>query len=117
MALKNRLSLCGDILLRFLLLGCVSFGGPAAHLGYFRRTFVQRLGWLDDAGYARLVALAQFLPGPASSQVGFAIGLQRAGLPGAIAAFVGFTLPSFVLMTALAVSSRSWADAAWLPGL
>lgn len=114
---QNRLQLCWDILLRFLLLGCVSFGGPAAHLGYFRRTFVQRLGWLDDTGYARLVALAQFLPGPASSQVGFAIGLQRAGLPGAIAAFIGFTLPSFVLMTSLAVSSRSWADAAWLPGL
>lgn len=103
--------------IRFFLLGCLSFGGPAAHLGYFRRTFVQRLGWLDDDGYARLVALAQFLPGPASSQVGFAIGLQRAGLFGGLAAFVGFTLPSFMLMTALALGSRSWLDQAWLPGV
>ncbi|PTY37543.1 chorismate-binding protein [Saccharospirillum sp. MSK14-1] len=106
-----------DVGLRFLVLGCLSFGGPAAHLGYFRRTFVQRLGWLDDDGYARLVALAQFLPGPASSQVGFAIGLQRAGLFGGLAAFIGFTLPSFLLMTVIAVGSRSWMDQAWLPGV
>lgn len=105
------------VALRFFVLGCVSFGGPAAHLGYFRRTFVQRLGWLDDDGYARLVALAQFLPGPVSSQVGFAIGLQRAGLLGGVAAFVGFTLPSFTVMTALAVGSRGWVDQSWLPGL
>jgi len=106
-----------DVGIRFFVLGCLSFGGPAAHLGYFRRAFVQRLGWLDDDGYARLVALAQFLPGPASSQVGFAIGLQRAGLIGGLAAFVGFTLPSFTLMTALAIGSRSWLDQAWLPGV
>ena len=106
-----------DVGVRFFVLGCLSFGGPAAHLGYFRRAFVQRLGWLDDDGYARLVALAQFLPGPASSQVGFAIGLQRAGLLGGLAAFIGFTLPSFVVMTALAVGSQRWLDQAWLPGV
>ncbi|WP_108125688.1 chromate efflux transporter [Saccharospirillum mangrovi] len=115
--MPGRLRIGFEIFARFLLLGCVSFGGPAAHLGYFRRTFVQRLEWLDDAGYARWVALAQFLPGPASSQVGFAIGLQRGGLIGALLAFVGFTAPSFVLMTALAIGSRQWLDAAWLPGL
>lgn len=92
-----------EVFWRFLLLGCVSFGGPAAHLGYFHQAFVQRLRWLDDAAYARLVALSQFLPGPSSSQVGFAIGYRRAGLPGATAAFVGFTLPSFLLMLGLAV--------------
>ena len=68
-----------EIFWRFLALGCVSFGGPAAHMGYFQKTFVQRLKWLDDAAYARLISLSQFLPGPGSSQVGFAIGLQRGG--------------------------------------
>ena len=94
-----------EVFWRFLWLGCVSFGGPVAHIGYFQQTFVQRLHWLDDAAYARLVALSQFLPGPSSSQVGFAIGYRRAGLPGATAAFVGFTLPSFLLMLGLAVFS------------
>lgn len=92
-----------DIFWRFLMLGCVSFGGPAAHIGYFQRTFVSRLGWVSEAEYAQLVSLSQFLPGPGSSQVGFAIGLQRAGIPGGIAAFMGFTLPSFALMYWLAV--------------
>lgn len=91
-----------DIFWRFLLLGCVSFGGPAAHIGYFRTQFVEKQRWLDDAGYARLVALSQFLPGPGSSQVGFAIGVSQAGLKGGLAAFVGFTLPSFLLLTLLA---------------
>ncbi len=91
-----------EILWRFFLLGLVSFGGPAAHIGYFRSAFVEKLRWLDDAAYGRLVALSQFLPGPGSSQVGFAIGLERAGLAGAVAAFVGFTLPSFILMASLA---------------
>jgi len=86
-----------SIFLRFLLLGCVSFGGPAAHIGYFRERFVEREKWLDDAAYGRLVALSQFLPGPGSSQVGFALGYRRAGILGALAAFLGFTLPSFVL--------------------
>ena len=87
----------------FLWLGCVSFGGPAAHVGYFHRRFVTGLGWLVDDTFARLMALTQFLPGPASSQLGFAIGRHRAGLAGAVAAFVAFTLPSFLLMLALAL--------------
>lgn len=102
---------------RFLLLGCVSFGGPAAHIGYFQQAFVQRLSWLDDAAYARLVALSQFLPGPSSSQVGFAIGYRRAGLPGAVAAFLGFTLPSFLLMLAAALLLAQVADSSVLDGL
>lgn len=95
----------GHIFWRFLALGCTSFGGPAAHIGYFHRTFVDRLRWIDEAAYARLIALSQFLPGPGSSQVGFALGLHRAGLPGGLAAFIGFTLPSFILLYLLAVYS------------
>ncbi|MGB4780074.1 chromate efflux transporter [Microbacterium sp.] len=86
----------------FLKLGTTSFGGPIAHLGYFRTEFVERRRWLDDREYADLVALCQFLPGPASSQVGFGVGLLRAGSWGAVAAFVAFTLPSAVLMVAFA---------------
>lgn len=82
----------------FLKLGLTSFGGPIAHVGYFHREFVHRRGWLDDAQFAQLLAIAQILPGPASSQLGFAIGLQRAGWLGAIAAFVAFTMPSAILM-------------------
>jgi len=106
-----------EVFWRFLWLGCVSFGGPVAHIGYFQQTFVQRLYWLDDAAYARLVALSQFLPGPSSSQVGFAIGHRRAGLPGAIAAFVGFTLPSFLLMLGLAVFSVQVAGSELFAGV
>lgn len=79
-------------------LGLTSFGGPIAHLGYFREEFVVRRRWLDDRAFGDLVALCQFLPGPASSQTGFAIGLGRAGLPGGIAAFIGFTWPSAAAM-------------------
>lgn len=82
----------------FLKLGLTSFGGPVAHLGYFREELVQRRRWLSDADYADLVALCQFLPGPTSSQVGFALGLSRAGWGGAAVAFAGFTLPSVVIM-------------------
>ena len=82
----------------FLILGLTSFGGPVAHLGFFQREFVERRRWLSADDYAELVALCQFMPGPASSQVGFAIGLQRAGLPGALAAWLGFTLPSALIM-------------------
>ncbi len=82
----------------FLRLGLTSFGGPVAHLGYFRAEFVERKRWLSDQAFADLVALCQFLPGPASSQVGFAIGLARAGPLGALAALTGFTLPSALLM-------------------
>ncbi|HAQ87504.1 MAG TPA: chromate transporter, partial [Pseudomonas sp.] len=82
------------IFMLFLRLGLTSFGGPVAHLGYFREEFVHRLRWLDEQGYADLVALCQFLPGPASSQVGIAIGLLRGGYRGSLAAWTGFTLPS-----------------------
>ncbi|MCK8458423.1 chromate efflux transporter [Sphingomonas faeni] len=88
----------GEVFAAFLKLGLTSFGGPIAHLGYFREAFVVRRRWIDEAGYADLVALCQFLPGPASSQVGFALGLLRAGPLGAVAAWVGFTFPSACLM-------------------
>ena len=91
-----------EVFYRFLALGCISFGGPVAHIGYFHTTFVQKLKWLDQDAYAKLVALSQFLPGPGSSQVGFAVGLKRAGLAGGLAAFLGFTLPSFILLYLLA---------------
>jgi len=96
-----------EVFLAFLSLGCTSFGGPVAHLGYFRTEFVERRRWLDDAAYADLVALCQFLPGPASSQVGIALGKLRAGYPGAIAAFVGFTLPSVLLLLAFAFGATA----------
>ncbi|HIA1347567.1 TPA: chromate efflux transporter [Legionella anisa] len=86
------------IFLIFLKLGCISFGGPIAHLGYFRDEFAGRLKWLSDHAYADLVALCQFLPGPASSQVGIALGLSKGGVRGAIVAWLGFTLPSALLM-------------------
>ena len=82
----------------FLRLGLTSFGGPIAHLGYFRRIFVTRLAWLDEAAYADLVGLCQFLPGPASSQVGFALGVSQRGWRGGLAAWAGFTLPSALLL-------------------
>jgi len=90
------------IFLRFLRLGCTSFGGPVAHLGYFREEFVNRLGWIADETFAEIVALCQSLPGPASSQVGFTIGLMEGGFWGALAAWAGFTLPSAALMFAFA---------------
>ncbi|ENM5749759.1 chromate efflux transporter [Vibrio mimicus] len=86
----------------FFALGWMSFGGPAAHIGYFRHTFVEKLGWLSEQEYAQFVALSQFLPGPGSSQVGFAIGYHRGGLAGGWAAFLGFTLPSVLIMLLLA---------------
>lgn len=101
---------------RFLLLGCTSFGGPAAHLGYFQKTFVQDLKWIEQDAYARLIALSQFLPGPGSSQVGFALGLKRAGLAGGIAAFLGFTLPSFIILYYLA-TSQIGAESLWFNGV
>jgi chromate transporter len=91
-----------EVLVTFVRLGLTSFGGPIAHLGYFREELVRRRRWIDDASFTELVALCQFLPGPASSQVGFSLGLMRAGYPGAIAAWVGFTLPSAMLLTAFA---------------
>lgn len=90
---------------QFLLLGCTSFGGPAAHIAYFRKQFVERDAWLSESHFAQLVALSQVLPGPGSSQLGFAIGHHKGGLAGAMAAFIGFTLPSFLLMLLLLVLS------------
>jgi chromate transporter len=100
-------------------LGLTSFGGPLAHLGYFRDEYVVRRRWLDEQSYADLVALCQFLPGPASSQVGIAMGILRAGLPGAVAAWLGFTLPSAVALTlfAFGVQGVGATDAGWLHGL
>ncbi|MFW2589795.1 chromate efflux transporter [Sagittula sp. SSi028] len=96
-----------EVLGAFLKLGLTSFGGPVAHLGYFREEFVARRGWLTDHAYADLVALCQFLPGPASSQVGFALGMMRAGWLGALAAFVAFTLPSAIVMAVFALTAAS----------
>jgi chromate transporter len=100
-------------------LGLTSFGGPIAHLGYFREEYVVRRRWLDEAAYADLVALCQFLPGPASSQVGIGIGVARAGLLGGLAAWLGFTLPSAIALVAFAYGVRllGVADAGWLHGL
>lgn len=100
-----------EVFLAFLQLGLSAFGGPVAHLGYFRVEFVERSRWIDDSGYADLVALCQFLPGPASSQVGFALGLGRAGWPGALAAWLGFTLPSALVLILFAFSIQQWS---WL---
>jgi chromate transporter len=104
----------------FLRLGLTSFGGPVAHLGYFHAEFVERRRWLDEHAYADLVGLCQFLPGPASSQVGMAIGLSRGGILGAIAAFLGFTLPSAILLVLFALGLARFGNAiggAWLHGL
>lgn len=91
-----------EVFLAFLKLGLTSFGGPIAHIGYFHREFVERRRWIDEAQYAQLLAISQFLPGPASSQVGFSLGLIRAGWWGGLAAFVAFTLPSALLLLAFA---------------
>jgi chromate transporter len=102
-----------------LRLGLTSFGGPIAHLGYFRVEYVQRRSWLDESTFADLVALSQFLPGAASSKLGISIGLLRAGLPGALAAWLAFTLPSAVAMVIFALSLQSIGEqaAGWLHGL
>src|SRR5690606_28143299 len=109
-----------EVFLAFLHQGLTAFGGPVAHLAYFRREFVERRGWLTEGAYAELLALSQFLPGPASSQLGMAIGLRRAGLAGAVAAWIGFTLPAAMAMIALAYAapmlSQAWGGG-WLHGL
>ena len=99
------------VFLIFLRLGLTSFGGPVAHLGYFRDEFVVRRNWLSERSYADLVALCQFLPGPASSQVGMALGLSRAGYAGALAAWLGFTLPSAIALILFALGIASYGDA------
>ena len=109
-----------EVLGAFLKLGLTSFGGPVAHLGYFRAEFVARRAWLAEPAYADVVALCQFLSGPASSQVGIGIGLMRAGIPGALAAWTGFTLPSALAMVLFAYGVERFAGAAgsgWLHGL
>lgn len=109
-----------EILGVFLRLGLTCFGGPVAHIGYFRGEFIAKRKWLDEAGFADLLALAQFLPGPASSEFGFAVGLLRGGLPGALCAWLGFTLPSALIMGGFAYGVArlgNLAAAAWLHGL
>src|SRR5215204_3572748 len=109
-----------EVLGVFTRLGLTSFGGPIAHLGYFREEFVVRRQWLEDRAYADLVALCQFLPGPASSQVGIAIGLSRAGYAGALAAWTGFTLPSAIALVVFAYGVDALGGAGgsgWLHGL
>lgn len=109
-----------EVLAVFLRLGLTSFGGPVAHLGFFREEFVQRRRWLDDRAYADLVALCQFLPGPASSQVGIAVGLSRAGYAGAFAAWLAFTMPSAAALVIFAFAVDAIGGAAgsgWLHGL
>src|SRR5271166_713235 len=96
-----------EMLLVFLKLGLTCFGGPIAHIGYFRDEFVTRRRWLDEQAYADLVALCQFLPGPASSQVGFSIGLMRAGYLGGLAAWTGFTLPSAIALVLFAYGASA----------
>lgn len=98
------------VFLVFLRLGLTSFGGPVAHLGYFRDEFVTRRQWLTERSYADLVALCQFLPGPASSQVGIALGLSRSGYAGALAAWAGFTLPSAIALILFAQGMASYGD-------
>jgi chromate transporter len=109
-----------EVLRVFLKLGLTSFGGPVAHLGYFRDEFVVRRKWLDEANYVDIVALCQFLPGPASSQVGITIGILRAGLPGGLCAWLGFTAPSAVALILFGYGVTVFGDpshSAWLHGL
>ena len=109
-----------EVLLTAGWLGLTSFGGPVAHIGYFREVYVVRRRWLDEDTFAGLVALCQFLPGPASSQLGIAVGIRRAGLLGGFAAWLGFTLPSAAALILFAYGVQSFgdqADAGWLHGL
>ena len=109
-----------EIFATFLRLGLIAFGGPVAHLGYFHRWFVRDRRWLDDATYGQLLALCQMLPGPTSSQTGFAIGVERAGIAGGLAAWLGFTLPSAVIMIGLGMGMQhlgAFDSAGWLTGL
>ena len=106
-----------EVFTAFLRLGLTSFGGPVAHLGYFRAEFVDRRRWLSERAYADIVALSQFLPGPGSSQTGFAIGLVRGGAWGGLAAWAGFTLPSAILMLLFAYGAGSIADSRMGAGL
>src|SRR5947199_7001064 len=106
-----------EVLRIFTRLGLTSFGGPVAHLGYFRTEFVERRRWLDEAHYVDIVALCQFLPGPASSQTGITLGILRAGLPGAFAAWLGFSGPSALAMILFAYGVGSLGDVSHVPWL
>ena len=99
-----------EIFAIFFRLGLTSFGGPVAHLGYFRTRFVKQLGWFDDSRYSYIVALCQFLPGPTSSQVGIAIGHSKAGIACALAAWLGFTAPSALIMIACGYGMVAYSD-------
>jgi chromate transporter len=116
---KSKLTLLFEILSVSAKLGLTSFGGPVAHLGYFHNEYVQRRKWMEERDYADLVALCQFLPGPASSQVGIGIGLMRAGLLGGLAAWIGFTLPSVIALVLFAflLQGFDFSAAGWLHGL
>src|ERR1700727_3203960 len=110
----------GEVFVVFLRLGLTCFGGPVAHLGYFHEEFVVRRKWLNEKTYIDLVALSQFLPGPASSKVGIAIGLSRAGYAGAFAAWTAFTLPSAIALVLFGYGVTSLGNAlgsGWLHGL
>lgn len=116
---KKSESILLEILLVSTRLGLTSFGGPVAHLGYFHEEYVRRRKWMDEKSYADLVALCQFLPGPASSQVGIGVGLMRGGLLGGLLAFIGFTLPSVLALIVFALILQGFdiADAGWIHGL
>jgi chromate transporter len=117
---ENPRGTVGEVFSVFLRLGLTSFGGPVAHIGYYRAELVERRKWLDEHAFGDIVALCQFLPGPASSQTGISIGILRAGLPGAFAAWLGFTLPSAVAMILFGYGVTRFGDlsgAAWLHGL
>lgn len=116
---KGRAGLLLEVLLVSAKLGLTSFGGPIAHLGYFHNEYIRRRKWMDERSYADLVALCQFLPGPASSQVGIGIGVVRAGLLGGIVAWLGFTLPSVIALVAFAFLLQGYdiGNAGWIHGL
>ncbi|CDZ99807.1 Chromate transport protein [Jeotgalicoccus saudimassiliensis] len=115
----NKLRILFEILLVSTRLGLTSFGGPTAHLGYFHTEYVRRKKWMDEKSYADLVALSQFLPGPASSQVGIGVGVMRGGVLGGLTSFIGFTLPSVIVLMIFAslLTTFDIADAGWIHGL
>src|SRR5690625_643251 len=115
----NKLRSLFEILIVSARLGLTSFGGPIAHLGYFHEEYIRRRNWMDEKSYADLVALCQFLPGPASSQVGIGLGVMRAGVLGGIISFIGFTLPSVIALTIFASLLHTFdiGDAGWIRGL
>lgn len=119
MTITNRFKTLLEILFVSTRLGLTSFGGPTAHLGYFYEEYVRRRKWMDEKSYADLVALAQFLPGPASSQVGIGIGVMRAGVLGGIISFIGFTMPSVIalILFAILLTGFDVGNAGWLHGL